>query len=111
MEGQAMLHDPTSHEAQQSIAWDEGAARETSPHRQRHGGAVLARRVLADLCGYPLCPYRIAMDPDAGNLIDIAWVAWCAERLREQWPRADAASLEEAAASCGPMKRCVCSGP
>jgi len=51
------------------------------------------------------------MDPDAGNLIDIAWVAWCAERLREQWPRADAASLEEAAASCGPMKRCVCSGP
>jgi hypothetical protein len=28
MEGQAMLHDPTRHEALQSIAWDEGAARE-----------------------------------------------------------------------------------
>ena len=29
--------------------------------------------------------------------MDVTWVAWCAERLREQWPRADATSLEEAA--------------
>lgn len=37
------------------------------------------------------------MNRDADNLIDVTWVAWCAERLREQWPRADGASLEEAA--------------
>jgi hypothetical protein len=37
------------------------------------------------------------MNRDASSLIDITWVAWCAERLREQWPRADATSLEEAA--------------
>jgi uncharacterized protein (DUF1684 family) len=37
------------------------------------------------------------MNRDADNLIDVTWVAWCAERLREQWPRADATSLEEAA--------------
>ena len=30
-------------------------------------------------------------------MIDVTWVAWCAERLREQWPRLDGASLEEAA--------------
>jgi hypothetical protein len=37
------------------------------------------------------------MNRDADNLIDVTWVAWCAERLREQWPRADPTSLEEAA--------------
>ena len=37
------------------------------------------------------------MDRPADNLIDVTWVAWAAERLREQWPRADATSLEEAA--------------
>jgi len=37
------------------------------------------------------------MNRDADNLIDVTWVAWCAERLREQWPRADASSLQEAA--------------
>jgi hypothetical protein len=37
------------------------------------------------------------MNRDATTLIDITWVARCAERLREQWPRADATSLEEAA--------------
>ena len=30
-------------------------------------------------------------------MIDVTWVAWCAERLREQWPRLDGATLEEAA--------------
>ena len=37
------------------------------------------------------------MNRDADNLVDVTWVAWCAERLREQWPRADGTSLEEAA--------------
>src|SRR5450432_556560 len=37
------------------------------------------------------------MNRDSDNLIDVTWVAWCAERLRGQWPRADATSLEEAA--------------
>ena len=37
------------------------------------------------------------MDREAGNLIDVMWMAWAAERLREQWPRADATSLEETA--------------
>ena len=32
---------------------------------------------------------------DAGKLYDVNWVAWAAERLREQWPRADATSLEK----------------
>ena len=30
-------------------------------------------------------------------MVDVTWVAWAAERLREQWPRADATSLEETA--------------
>jgi hypothetical protein len=30
-------------------------------------------------------------------MIDVTWVAWCAERLREQWPRLDGVTLEEAA--------------
>ena len=37
------------------------------------------------------------MNRDADNLVDVTWVAWCSERLREQWPRADGTSLEEAA--------------
>ena len=37
------------------------------------------------------------MNRDASNLIDVQWVALCALKLREQWPRADPTSLEEAA--------------
>jgi len=37
------------------------------------------------------------MDRVADNLIDVTWVAWAAERLREQWPRLDGATLEETA--------------
>ena len=37
------------------------------------------------------------MNRDADNLVDVTWVAWCAERLRQQWPRADGTSLEDAA--------------
>ncbi len=37
------------------------------------------------------------MDRPADNLIDVQWVAQCAERLRQRWPRADRTSLEEAA--------------
>jgi hypothetical protein len=37
------------------------------------------------------------MNRTADNLIDVTWVAWCAERLREQWPRLDGATLEETA--------------
>ena len=37
------------------------------------------------------------MDRSADNLIDVTWVAWAAERLREQWPRVDGATLEETA--------------
>jgi hypothetical protein len=37
------------------------------------------------------------MDREPGKLYDVAWVAQCANRLREQWPRADPTSLEEAA--------------
>lgn len=49
----------------------------------------------------------------ADNLADVQWVALCAERLREQWPRADRTSLEEAARelwaaetlrTCGPRQ-------
>ena len=38
------------------------------------------------------------MDREASKLYDVSWVAQCANRLREQWPRADPTSLEEAAA-------------
>jgi hypothetical protein len=41
--------------------------------------------------------YSIAMNPAADNLADAHWIAWCAHRLREQWPHADPTSLEEAA--------------
>jgi hypothetical protein len=37
------------------------------------------------------------MNRDADKLEDVQWIALCAERLREQWPRADPTSLEEAA--------------
>ena len=37
------------------------------------------------------------MNRDADNLADVQWVAQCAQCLREQWPRADSTSLEEAA--------------
>ena len=37
------------------------------------------------------------MNRDADNLADVQWVAQCANRLREQWPRADPTSLEDAA--------------
>ena len=37
------------------------------------------------------------MDRSASELIDAPWVARCARRLRQHWPHADVASLEEAA--------------
>jgi hypothetical protein len=37
------------------------------------------------------------MNRDADNLADVQWVAQCARRLREQWPRVELAVLEEAA--------------
>jgi hypothetical protein len=43
-----------------------------------------------------LCTVSI-MDRTADDLIDVTWVAWATERLREQWPRADETSLEKTA--------------
>ena len=37
------------------------------------------------------------MNRDTDNLVDVQWLAQCAKRLRQQWPRADVASIEEAA--------------
>ena len=37
------------------------------------------------------------MNRDTDKLEDVQWIALCAERLREQWPRADPTSLHEAA--------------
>ena len=37
------------------------------------------------------------MNRTADNLIDVTWVAWATERLREQWPRADSVTLAETA--------------
>jgi len=37
------------------------------------------------------------MNRDADNLADVQWIAQCAHRLREQWPRVELAMLEEAA--------------
>lgn len=37
------------------------------------------------------------MNRDADNLVDVQWLAHCANRLRQQWPRADVTSIEEAA--------------
>ena len=41
--------------------------------------------------------YSIAMDAQFDKLADVQWIAQCAHRLRERWPHADLASLEEAA--------------
>lgn len=38
-----------------------------------------------------------APDNLTASVVDVSWVAWCAERLREQWPRLDGAQLEETA--------------
>ncbi|MCE9661706.1 MAG: hypothetical protein K8R60_24545 [Burkholderiales bacterium] len=51
------------------------------------------------------------MDRPADNLIDVTWVAWCAERLRAQWPRADATSLEETARELWADERLRAMGP
>lgn len=37
------------------------------------------------------------MNRDADNLADVQWLARCANRLRQQWPRADVASIDETA--------------
>ena len=37
------------------------------------------------------------MNRDADNLADVQWIAQCARRLRERWPRVELAVLEEAA--------------
>ena len=37
------------------------------------------------------------MNRDADNLVDVQWMARCAKRLRQQWPRADAAAIDETA--------------
>jgi len=37
------------------------------------------------------------MDRNAREFVDVEWVARCARRLRQHWPHADMASLEEAA--------------
>ena len=37
------------------------------------------------------------MNRTADNLIDVTWIGWATERLREQWPRVDPVSLEETA--------------
>ena len=37
------------------------------------------------------------MNRDADNMADVQWIAQCARRLRERWPRVDLAVLEEAA--------------
>ena len=37
------------------------------------------------------------MNRDADNLVDVQWIAKCANRLREEWPRADVASIDETA--------------
>jgi len=37
------------------------------------------------------------MNRDADNLADVQWIAQCARRLRERWPRVDLALLEATA--------------
>ena len=37
------------------------------------------------------------MNRDADNLADVQWLALCARRLRQQWPRADVTSIDETA--------------
>ena len=49
--------------------------------------------LLWTLDGHTVLP----MDRAADNLIDVTWVGWAAGRLREQWPRVDAATLQDTA--------------
>ena len=53
------------------------------------------------------------MSRTSDNLIDVTWIAWATDRLREQWPRVDPVSLEETARdlwrkdelrTCGPRQ-------
>ena len=37
------------------------------------------------------------MKRDADDGVDVQWLARCANRLRQQWPRADVTSIEETA--------------
>ena len=37
------------------------------------------------------------MNRDADNFFDVQWIATCANRLRQEWPRADVASIDETA--------------
>ena len=37
------------------------------------------------------------MNRDADNLANVQWLARCANRLRQQWPRADVTSIDETA--------------
>ncbi|MDQ6684470.1 MAG: hypothetical protein M3Z16_05020 [Pseudomonadota bacterium] len=39
----------------------------------------------------------MAMQRDADDLADVEWIAQCARRLRQRWPRAYIATLEETA--------------
>lgn len=55
--------------------------------------------------------YSLPMDRTQRNPVDVTWVAWCTERLREQWPRADATSLQEAAQELWADEALRASGP
>lgn len=41
--------------------------------------------------------YSLHMNRDAHNLVDVQWLARCANRLRQEWPRAEVASIDETA--------------
>ena len=45
------------------------------------------------------------MNRDADNLADVQWLAMCARRLRQQWPRADALSIDETAVELWGIER------
>jgi hypothetical protein len=85
-------------------AW---AARQRECQLQHGGfryGAALAGRVemfvdraVETLAQDTVWTYSLAMNRETANLADVQWIAQCANRLREQWPRADPTSLEEAA--------------
>ena len=60
----------------------------------RAAGARKAEIVLHRDTGWN---YSIAMIRDTDNLADVQWVAQCAHRLREQWPRVELVLLEEIA--------------
>lgn len=40
------------------------------------------------------CGARLAL---FDNLVDVRWIAKCANRLRQQWPRVDVVSIDETA--------------